>query len=166
MTGNEINNTCRLSEDPRNEPAIWVESANRLLRALNVLRRGAEASEAAEQFDAELTAMMLAGFAFENAFKAHYLRTGGTLYHNKRLQILKGHTFSKWVEAQNVGISQWEAEALDKAEFICVAWGRYPCHNKIEHERKFETWSWSDVDRIRDLALRLIAPSTPEKGII
>jgi hypothetical protein len=116
--------------DSRNDPLIWGASCERLMNSLNVLKRGAANATDIECSDASLTAMMLAGFAFENAFKAKVLRDGVILYQNSKMQDFGQHEFVKWANKYNITFQGWEKEALGKAEFLCVAWGRYPFHNK------------------------------------
>ena len=99
---------------------------------------------------------MLAGFAFENAFKAKVLGDGGLLYQDGKMQGFRRHEFVKWADVYGIAFQGWEREALDKAEFFCVAWGRYPVHNRADIERPFETWGWSDVEQLKNLIYRLI----------
>lgn len=100
---------------------------------------------------------MLAGFAFENAIKALFLRRGSTLYINGKLpKYFQSHSLTQWAKDALIQFESWEAEAPDKAEFFCVAWGRYPFHNKTEMERPFESWGWSDVEQIINLTGRVI----------
>lgn len=112
-----------------------------------------------EESDAMLTAMMLAGFAFENAFKAKFLRDGNLLYANGKLTGLRRHSFGQWAKDYGLSLQGWESDALDKAEYFCVAWGRYPAHNQSDKERRFETWSMDDVDQLRNLISRLLGDS-------
>lgn len=100
--------------------------------------------------------MMVAGFAFENAFKAWYLAQGNKLYINNKLQGLRTHSFTGWVKEYQIKTKGWELEALDRAEFYSVAWGRYPAHNNKEKERAFETSSFGDINQIRNLISRLL----------
>jgi len=102
---------------------------------------------------------MIAGFAFENAFKARFLSLGGVLYQNGKQTDFRDHAFTKWATDHSVSMSESERDALDKAKFFCVAWGRYPAHNKREKERPFETWSWSDIEQLRSLVRRLLNQS-------
>jgi hypothetical protein len=141
--------------DSRNDPLIWGASCERLMNSLNVLKRGAANATDIGRSDASLTAMMLAGFAFENAFKAKVLRDGVILYQNSKMQDFGQHEFVKWANKYNITFQGWEKEALGKAEFLCVAWGRYPFHNKENKELPFETWGWSDVDQLVKLIHRL-----------
>ena len=141
--------------DFRNDSAIWTSACQRILNSLNVLRRGAANATDLEDSDASLTAMLLAGFAFENAFKAKVLRGGGLLYQDGKMQGFQHHKFVKWSDDYGIGFQGWEREALDKAEFLCVAWGRYPAHNRADKERPFETWGWDDVDQLVNLIQRL-----------
>jgi hypothetical protein len=145
-----------MSEDFRNNPDIWKASCNRLLNTLKVIERGILNSEDQEIFDAELSAMMISGFAFENAFKAWYLREKGNLYENEKQVNFSGHHFTTWVAQNRIKLLGWEDEALEKAEFFCVAWGRYPAHNQRKKERTFETWGAGDIEQLKNLIQRLL----------
>lgn len=142
--------------DPRNNPVIWIAACLRLLNTLAVINRGIHKSSDIERLDAELSAMMLAGFAFENAFKARFLKQGGTLYRDGKLKDFRDHAFTSWAKQHQIEMSALEEAALDKAEFFSVAWSRYPAHTKLEKERAFETWGWMDVERIQSLTRRLL----------
>lgn len=145
-----------MSEDFRNNPDIWKASCNQLLNTLKVIDRGILNSEDQEIFDAELSAMMISGFAFENAFKAWYLREKGNLYENEKQVSFSNHNFTTWVDQNRIKLLGWEDEALEKAEYFCVAWGRYPAHNQRKKERTFETWGAGDIEQIKNLIQRLL----------
>lgn len=101
--------------------------------------------------------MMIAGFAFENAFKSWYLKEKGDLYSEEGKQKkFHHHAYTDWVKESRLQLLGWEYEALDKAEFFCVAWGRYPAHNKNEKERAYENWGLGDVDQLKNLIGRLL----------
>jgi hypothetical protein len=144
------------ARDFKNSPASWRAATVRLLNTLRVLKRGLAAANDVERFDSELSAMMIVGFAFENAFKARFLARGGILYADGKLTGFRDHAFVSWATEQQIAMSTAEREALDKAEFFCVAWGRYPAHSRIEKERPFETWAWSDVERVEAIVGRLL----------
>lgn len=146
-----------MSPDSRNRPEIWKASCLQLLETLTVIERGIHNSNDSEIHSATLSAMMIAGFAFENAFKAWYLKEKGELYTEEGKQRgFKSHAYTTWVAQHRLQLLGWEAEALDKAEFFCVAWGRYPVHNKREKERPFETWGLEDVNQLKNLISRLL----------
>lgn len=140
-----------------NDSAIWIASCLRLLNSVKVLQRGLKGASDIEQFDAGPSAMMLVGYAFENAFKARFLKQGGLLYCDGKQTGFRRHEFTKWVREHKIHVSDWEAEALDKAEFICGGWGRYPFHNK--DERRSESWGWTDVEQIKNVVQRLLEES-------
>lgn len=141
--------------DFRNDPAIWKDACQRLLNTIDVIERGRTNSTDLERSDASLSAMMLAGFAFENSFKAKFLHDGGVLYKDDKLQCFKNHDFVSWADDHDINYEGWEREALDKAAYFCVAWGRYPAHNRAKKERPFETWGWDDVEQLKNLIHRL-----------
>jgi hypothetical protein len=145
-----------MSEDFRNNPDIWKASCNQLLNTLKVIDRGILNSEDHEIFDAEFSAMMISGFAFENAFKAWYLREKGNLYENEKQVSFSNHNFTTWVDQNKIKLLGWEEKALEKAEYFCVAWGRYPAHNQRKKERTFETWGAGDIEQIKNLIQRLL----------
>lgn len=141
----------------RNDPQCWIATAKQLIRALAVLRRGCVESNNIDQFAAEISAMMLAGFAFENAIKGFFLSQGGELYTKGELSNdFRSHTFVKWAGDLDIEFQGWEREALDKSEFFCVAWGRYPFHNNMSSERLNESCGWSDVEQVLNLTNRII----------
>jgi hypothetical protein len=142
----------------RNNPKIWEATCYQLLDTLLVMEKGILSSSDREIHSASLSAMMIAGFAFENAFKSWYLKEQkGILYDEEGKQKgFSSHAFTTWVAQHRIELLGWESEALDKSEFICVAWGRYPAHNRKEKERKHETWGMGDVDQLRNLIGRLL----------
>lgn len=144
------------ASDPLNSPAAWIAACGRLLNTLDVIARGIRTSSDIERSDAELSAMMLAGFAFENAFKARFLRQGGVLYRDGKLKDFRDHAFTSWAKDHQIELSALEEEALDKAEFFTVAWSRYPAHTKKDKERAFESWSWADVEHVQNITRRLL----------
>lgn len=143
------------SLDDRNDPIIWQAACERLLNSISVLEKGVTNATDLEASDASLTAMTLAGFAFENAFKAKVLREGETLYKDGKLQGFRNHDYVTWAVENGIIFAGSELEALSKAQFFCVAWGRYPCHNKTDKELSFESWGWNDVHEIKNLIGRL-----------
>lgn len=147
-----------MNNDLRNNPDIWKSACNRLLNSIKVIESGLLNSKEQETGDAQLCAMMIAGFAFENAFKSWYLKEEkGILYDEEGKQKgFSSHAYTTWVAQNRIELLGWESEALDKAEFICVAWGRYPAHNRKEKEREYETWGMGDVDQLRNLISRLL----------
>lgn len=141
----------------KNDPKIWKASCLQLLETLTVIERGILKSNDSEVHSATLSAMMIAGFAFENAFKAWYLKEKGDLYNEEGKQKgFSSHAYTTWVQQNKIKLLGWEDEALDKAEFFCVAWGRYPAHNKKEKERPYETWGLEDVNQLKNLIRRLL----------
>lgn len=139
------------------DPKPWKAAALRLLNSIHVMEKGCLNCDDLENADANFVAMMLAGFAFENAFKGHLLSTGENLYENGKLrEEFRKHSYMKWLEDFPLALHGWEEEALDKAEFFAKSWARYPAHNIAEQERPFETWGWEDVGQIRNLVKRLI----------
>lgn len=143
--------------DSRNNPAIWVDSTIRLLNAVRVLERGMTITSLdAEKSDAERSAIMLAGFAFENAFKAHYLRSGRLLFVNGKQTRFRDHAFTVWAREDQIELSDWERESLDNAEFFCVGWGRYPTHSRMDKERPNESLGWKDVENVMAVTRRLL----------
>jgi hypothetical protein len=145
-----------MSEDFRNNPEIWKGACNRLQNSLKVIERGILNSPEIEISDATLSAMMIAGFAFENAFKAWYLKEKGNLYEDGKQKGFSSHAYTTWIDQNRIKLLGWENEAIDKAEFFCVAWGRYPAHNKRKRERPFETWGFGDIEQIQNLIQRLL----------
>ena len=99
-------------DDSRNNPTIWIAACRRLLNTLNVIERGIPNSNDNEQCDAELSAMMIAGFAFENAFKARYLKSGEKLYIDGKLNDSEWHRRMKGVGNMAEIISQVFKAAL------------------------------------------------------
>jgi hypothetical protein len=142
----------------RNNPEIWEANCHQLLDTLVVIEKGILSSSDQEIHSVSLSAMMIVGFAFENAFKSWYLKEEkGILYDEEGNQ--KGfstHAYTTWIAQHRIELLGWESEALAKAEFICVAWGRYPAHNKKEKERKHETWGMNDVNQLKNLIDRLL----------
>ncbi|MDP2137001.1 MAG: hypothetical protein Q8J74_04025 [Candidatus Didemnitutus sp.] len=127
------------------------------MNSIRVLERGITISSSdLEKSDAELSAIMLAGYAFENAFKAHYVNSGRLLFVNGKQTLFRDHAFITWVTGESIVLSDWERESLDKAEFFCVGWARYPAHSRLEKERSFETWGWSDVEQVLAVTRRLL----------
>lgn len=101
--------------------------------------------------------MMIAGFAFENAFKSWYLKVKGDLYNEEGKQKgFSSHAYTTWVEQNKLQLLGREGEALDKAQFFCLAWGRYPAHNKKDKERPYETCGLEDVKQLKNLIGRLL----------
>jgi hypothetical protein len=143
-------------DDSRNDPQIWKASCLQLLDSLTVIERGLLNSSRVEEHSATQVAMMLAGYAFENAFKFRHLMNGHQLYMSDKLQKFKTHSFTAWIHEYQIETKGWELEALDRAEFFSVAWGRYPAHNRKEKERRMETSSWGDIGQIRNLITRLL----------
>jgi hypothetical protein len=143
------------SNDKRHDPLIWQAACNRLLNSIRVMEAGVMNTTEIEDSDASLTAMMLAGFAFENAFKAKVLKNGAILYRDGKIQNFTHHKYVKWADEYGLNFEGWEREALYKAEYFCIAWGRYPAHNQTDRERPFETWGWSDVDQLKNLIHRM-----------
>jgi hypothetical protein len=143
------------SLDDRNDPIIWQAACARLLNSIRVIEIGITNATDLEKSDACLTAIVLAGFAFENAFKAKVLRDGYALYKDENLQGFRSHAYMQWAEEWGIIFDGSEREALDKAQFFCAAWGRYPCHNKRNKERPIESWAWNDVNQIKNLISRL-----------
>lgn len=139
-----------------NDPIKWRGSAIRQLNALSVLKRGIALSSEEGMIDGSASAMMMAGFAFEAAFKSWFLATGNTLYRNGKRVALGHHDFATWIKDHGISLRGWEEEALDKAHFFCVAWGRYPFHDDWRKERPFESWGMSDVEQIENLIARLL----------
>jgi hypothetical protein len=148
-------NKAMSSADYRNDPLIWRAACERILNSLRVMKRGAANATDLEDSDSSLTAMMLVGFAFENAFKAKVLRDGCILYQDGKMRRFRHHEYVQWADDYGITFEGWEREALDKAEFFCVAWGRYPAHNRMDKERPLETWGWNDVDQLENLIRRL-----------
>ena len=146
-----------MSEDFRNNPKIWIAACKRLLNTIEVIKRGILNSEDDEEItDAELSAMMIAGFAFENAFKAWYLTEKGKIYVDEKQVNFSHHHYTNWIAQNKIKLSRWEHKALEKAEFFCVAWGRYPAHNQRKKERRFETWGSGDIEELKNLIQRLL----------
>ena len=153
----EQNTTAVSDEDSRNDPVIWKAACLRLMNSINVIERGiVRSTDELEITDAQLVAVMLAGFAFENAFKAKFLQDGGVLYKYGKIQNFKDHSFVRWADDYGITLQKLERMALDKAEFFCVAWGRYPTHNRLEEERPFEVWGPGDVEQLMNLIRRLL----------
>lgn len=145
-----------MNKDFRNNPEIWEAACIRLLNTLKVIERGMLTSGDQEISDAKLSMMMIAGFAFENAFKAWYLRVKGNLYENEKQVNFSSHHYTTWIDQNRIKLLGREDEALDKAEFFCVAWGRYPAHNQRKKERAFEAWGAGDIDQLMNLIQRLL----------
>lgn len=143
------------------DPLPWKAAARRLLSSIAVMEKGCLSSSDLEESDANLIAMMLAGFAFENAFKGYLLSKGEVLYDKGKLkEEFRTHSYIKWIEDYTVALQGWECEALDKAEYFAKSWARYPAHNISDKERPFETWGWEDVRQIQNLVERLLHQTT------
>ena len=101
--------------------------------------------------------MMIAGFAFENAFKSWYLKNIGALFDDKgKLMACRDHKYIDWVKKHKFQLSKSENEALDKVQFFCVAWGRYPFHINLQLERNGESWGTVYTNQIRNIIERLL----------
>jgi hypothetical protein len=143
---------------------MWEGACVRLLNTLEVLQRGASRSfDVVEKTDAEQTAMMICGFAFENAAKAVFLSRGNPIYNNGKLcEKFRFHTLCQWANDLEIEMSDWQKEALDRVEYFTIAWGRYPFHNKRQKERRCESFGWSDIELIRGVIKRML--SKKEEG--
>jgi hypothetical protein len=143
----------------RNDPSVWVATCRRLINAIKVLERGTQCSSGEEYADSSLAGLLLAGFAFENAFKAYYLSLGKLLYKRGKQTGLKYHEYTVWADENGLELSESERRCLGLAEFACKSWGRYPFHNDKSEERHDENWSWGDVRTLVQVSLDLIEKS-------
>jgi hypothetical protein len=154
------NNNCDDGKDPiRNDPSCWVATAHRLINAVTVLERGSRCSSGEEDADSSLAGLLLAGFAFENAFKAYYLSRGNRIYEKGKQKVLHGHQYASWAVDNGIKLAEQERRCIGLAEFVCKSWGRYPFHNDKSKERHNENWSWEDVRTVVRLSLELIGKS-------
>jgi len=149
-----------MHDNIKNSAKVWINSCGRTLNAIEVMESGINSKNWSERQwgDACLSLMMLAGFAYENAFKAEFVSRGNQLYIDGKQVELKFHEFVQWGTKSGLILTKWEKESLEKAEFICMGWGRYPFHNNFNKEMDMElSIGIEDVEQVKNIVYRLLA---------
>jgi len=143
-----------------NEPTWWIDTANELQAAANVLRGAIEDAVEGDEADRTFwTRLMLEGFALENLLKALWLTKGETLYVNGNMVTWKGvRSHDLCAIAKHVGFplpDRAEFEVITKLAKIIVTIGRYPLASKLNNDPGVLTWHSEDERALDSVRARL-----------